>query len=499
EPPYSAARRASSSRSRCFCRWTTVPSSGRDSKATRSLSSRIRTTPRPLSRSREDSVRLESRTSIPPPWSITRMWQMSDTNSMATSYSLGPTACWTTLAQASVRASATSPWQSAFTPRRRIASRQIVRTRGTVTTSRGRRNEYRISTGKPLPDCGTRRTCGRTGQWQGYPESGGAGPDEIEPAAVGLHQGPGQGQADAVAAGPARPPVEQAGAGLGVDARALVLDGEMAVVAGRLDDDPDRPGPVAEGVVEQHVEGLADRPGGGLHPHRPGGDELGGPALHLEAGAEVPEVGRGQDRQVEGLGVVGPAGAGQPEQLGHGVGQPLGLLQGPGRLAGHRRIVSRRQALQPQPEAGEGAAELVRGVGRELPLGLDEGGDAGGAGVEGGGDGVDLLQPAAGGRGREVAGPQAPGGPGQIVEGGGQPAGLDAGQPGGHGQAQGPEPPEGQPGLADLGPDELVRRLQPERDPADGGHVDGHHALAPQLAGADHRAPRRPQHEVVAG
>ncbi len=36
------------------------------------------------------------------------------------------------------------------TPSRFMASRQMVRTKGTVTTSRGSRNEYRISTLTPL-------------------------------------------------------------------------------------------------------------------------------------------------------------------------------------------------------------------------------------------------------------------------------------------------------------------------------------------------------------
>src|SRR5438552_15084978 len=114
---------------------------------------------------------------------------------MATSYSLTPAACRTTLAQASVRARATSPWQSGVTPRRFMASRQMVRTSGTVTTSRGSRNEYRISTltplltaadelwfasGEPLPGLGRCRTLGGTGrQRERDPEAGRNGPDEV--------------------------------------------------------------------------------------------------------------------------------------------------------------------------------------------------------------------------------------------------------------------------------------------------------------------------------
>src|SRR5205085_5522897 len=114
------------------------------------------------------------------------------------------------------------------TPSRAMASRQMVRTSGTVTASRGRRNEYRISTltplltaagelrchlTKPLPPLGCSRTWGgRSRQGQGDPEAGRAGPDEVEPAAVGLDQGAGQRQPDAVPAGRADPPLEQPGA-----------------------------------------------------------------------------------------------------------------------------------------------------------------------------------------------------------------------------------------------------------------------------------------------
>jgi len=128
-------------------------------------------------------------------------------------------------------------------------------------------------------------------------------------------------------------PLEQPGSGFGIDPRPLILDGEVAVVAGRLHQHPDGPGAVPEGVVEQDVERLADGAGRRPDPDRAGGDELRRPPLDLEAGPEIPQVGRGQDRQVEALGVVGPAGPGEAEQVGHGVRQPLGLLQGPGRLA----------------------------------------------------------------------------------------------------------------------------------------------------------------------
>src|SRR5438477_10803411 len=129
-----------------------------------------------------------------------------------------------------------------------MASRQMVRTSGTVTTCRGRSNEYRISTFTPLltaagdlrfalgplPGWGSAGTWGDLGgnrrQRQRDPEAGRAGPYEVEPTAVRLHQRAGQRQADAVAALAGRPPFEQPGAGLGADPRALVLDGQMAVV-----------------------------------------------------------------------------------------------------------------------------------------------------------------------------------------------------------------------------------------------------------------------------
>src|SRR5437870_4514476 len=195
-----------------------------------------------------------------------------------------------------------------------MASRQMVRTSGTVTTSRGSRNEYRISTltplltaadelwfasGEPLPGLGRCRTLGGTGrQRERDPEAGRNGPDEVQPAAVGLHQRPGQGQADAVAAIAGAPALEEAGSGLGVDPRPLVLDGEVTVVAGRLHHHPDRAGAVAEGVVEEHVEGLPDRAGSGPDPNRPGRDEGRRPPFHLEAGGEVAQVGRGQHGEV---------------------------------------------------------------------------------------------------------------------------------------------------------------------------------------------------------
>src|SRR5581483_1111742 len=177
----------------------------------------------------------------------------------------------------------------------------MVRTRGTVATSRGRRNEYRISTltplltaagelldfasaaTEPLPGLGFGRTWGGAGgkarQGQRDPEAGRAGPQEVEAATVGLHQGAGQGEADAVPALARHPAFEQPRAGLGGDARPLVLDRQMAVVAGRLHHHPDRAPAVAEGVVEEDVERLPHRPGGGPDRDGTGGDQVGRPPL----------------------------------------------------------------------------------------------------------------------------------------------------------------------------------------------------------------------------
>src|SRR5581483_8592868 len=87
----------------------------------------------------------------------------------------------------------------------------------------------------PLPGLGIGRTWGGlgggVGQGECDAEAGRAGPDEVEPAAVGLHQRAGQRQADAVPALAGHPALEEPGAGPRVDARSLVLDGEMAVVA----------------------------------------------------------------------------------------------------------------------------------------------------------------------------------------------------------------------------------------------------------------------------
>ena len=85
--------------------------------------------------------------------------------------------------------------------------------------------------------------------------------------------------------GAAHPALEEPGPGFGVDPEPLILDGQVAVVAGRLHHHPDRPAAVAEGVVEQHVEGLPHRSGGGPDPDGPGGHQGRGALFDRRAAA----------------------------------------------------------------------------------------------------------------------------------------------------------------------------------------------------------------------
>jgi len=97
-------------------------------------------------------------------------------------------------------------------------------------------------------------------------------------------------------------------------------------------------------------------------------------------------------------------GASEREQVGDGALEAVGDAQrGLELLAGGRRIVERRQLVQAQSHRGQRGAELMRDIGRELPLAADELGDLHRGGVECGGDVVQLGQVEPAGPGGEVA------------------------------------------------------------------------------------------------
>ena len=180
--------------------------------------------------------------------------------------------------------------------------------------------------------------------------------------------------------GAAPEPVEGPLALLGRHPWSLVGDVELDPALGLPDGqlDPAADGGDVEGVGEQVVQHLLHGARG--RPHGDGRARLDGERDVLFGGQGRPgrlAVGRHRG-QVDDLSAGGGGlGAGQGEQAVDQSGQPAGLGGGRPQVTGGRRRRRRLQVLQPQPQRGQGGAQLVGGVGDERLLGRPAAGPAG--------------------------------------------------------------------------------------------------------------------------
>ena len=122
-------------------------------------------------------------------------------------------------------------------------------------------------------------------------------------------------------------------------------------------------------VLRQVVEDRGEVLGGG-------GDDGGRAGRHAKLviralGRALPAGAGGLDElgHVERLGRRPLGAAGQGEQLGEEPGEPLGLVLGGGQLALDLGVAAlERRRLEPQPQARQRRAQLVRGVRDEVAL-----------------------------------------------------------------------------------------------------------------------------------
>jgi hypothetical protein len=101
---------------------------------------------------------------------------------------------------------------------------------------------------------------------------------------------------------------------------------------------------------------------------RPGRNGQADADARCRGGGEVGQQ-RGQVHRLAARRELVRVGPGQHQQPGDELLQALALPHGPARDLRPRRVVRVGQAhLQPGPDRGQRAAQLVRGVGRETPL-----------------------------------------------------------------------------------------------------------------------------------
>ena len=121
---------------------------------------------------------------------------------------------------------------------------------------------------------------------------------------------------------------------------------------------------VVERVLDQRVERALEVGGGGVHG-RCGGA---GRGAHASVEAGGGRAGGGAEVDLLG-GRVGLARLGEQQQLGDHRGEAVDLLERGLDLLG---VAGGARLLEPQLQAGERGAELVRGVGDELALAVDQ-------------------------------------------------------------------------------------------------------------------------------
>jgi hypothetical protein len=148
---------------------------------------------------------------------------------------------------------------------------------------------------------------------------------------------------------------------------------------------------VAQRILEQHVEDLADQTGRGEHGlgdarrHHHLSTLLGEPLL------PVGDLMVDERREVDLGAFLRAARAGHAEQLVQRRVQLVGLCQCGRGLGRHLSVTRPLQQLEAHRDAGQPGAQLVGGVGREATFGVQHAVDPVRAEPERAGDRIDLL------------------------------------------------------------------------------------------------------------
>ena len=190
-----------------------------------------------------------------------------------------------------------------------------------------------------------------------------------------------------------------------------------------------RPGPVAQGVLDDGGQHLSQGPGRGQHRVADLiGEGDGAPGL-LEGRLPLLALLSEDVLEVKRLRGPAPGAARDLEQVLDDAGEPLDLLQAGVGLGTHLLLAGEQlDLLQAQRQAGQRCAQLVGGIGGELPLSGDASSHTLGRTHQLSLDQVDLLDPRGAQPRADLAAAELLGLGGQVDE-----RGRDApGHPGGH-------------------------------------------------------------------